>query len=148
MSARNFHVQKLAERVLVSKVENFALESARSTKKSRRREFSPARGLFFFYFKTRVTFSSSFFIICDDNINAFLIFIQPAPSRGRESARGRGRDDFLLLFQAEIIPAERASEKRRARERIKECSSEREGGMEAGMSSTSSIGNTAREKMS
>jgi hypothetical protein len=33
MSARNFHVQKLAERVLVSKVENFALESGAQHKK-------------------------------------------------------------------------------------------------------------------
>jgi hypothetical protein len=37
--------------------------------------------------------------------------------RRAEAERGRGRDDFLLIFQAEIIPAERASEKRRERER-------------------------------
>jgi hypothetical protein len=68
--------------------------------------------LYFFYFKTRVTFSSSFFIICDDNINAFLIFIQ----RGGEE---RGRDDFLLLlFCREIIP-ELAPRKKGAERELK-----------------------------
>jgi len=59
-------------------------------------------------------------------------------ARKRERREEEG-DDFLLLFQKLFQQKGRA---RRKRERIKECS---RGGMEEGMSPSSSIGNTARK---